>query len=422
MNASPANLRIAYMTGEYPRATDTFIQREVAALREMGFEVQTFSIRRTGSEHLVGPEQQGEEARTFFVLEAAARPMTALRAHGAAIARSPTTWLRTLAAAWRTAPRGARGRLYNLIYFHEAAVLARELRARGIVHLHNHFATASCTVARLAAPLAGITWSFTVHGPDDLIAPDRWRMDDKVAEASFVVCISSFARSQIMRHTPRALWSKLHIVHCGVMPERYDRPRVGGSDRLVFVGRLAAEKGVPVLLAALARAREARPSLSLTLVGDGSDRRLLEQEARDLGLGEAVRFMGYRSQEEVAQILSDSSALVLPSFAEGVPVVLMEAMATGLPVVTTRVAGIPELVEDGVAGRVVAPGDEEALAQAILDVTESPATAERMGAAGRARVLAEFDLRAEVAGLARLVAWARSGGPRPPRRPTEAAS
>jgi glycosyltransferase involved in cell wall biosynthesis len=187
------------------------------------------------------------------------------------------------------------------------------------------------------------------------------------------------------------------------------------------VGRLAAEKGVPVLLAALVRAREVRPSLTLTLVGDGSDRRSLEEEARALGLDEAVTFVGYRSQEEVAQLLSEASALVLPSFAEGVPVVLMEAMATGLPVVATRVAGIPELVEDGVSGRVVAPGEEEALAQAILDVTASPATAARMGAAGRSRVRADFDLRAEAAGLARLVAWARFGGPRPPRRPAEPA-
>ena len=407
---------VAWLTGEYVRVSHTFIQREVAALRAAGVDVHTFSIRGTGPEHLVGPEQRSEHARTFYVLEAAARPWRALRAHGAALGRSPATWWRMMRAAWTTGSGEARARLYGLIYFHEAVVLAEELRARGVVHLHNHFATGSCTVARLAAPLAGITWSFTVHGPGDLAEPARWRLDDKVAQASFVACISSFARSQVMLHASRADWPKLHVIHCGIEPGRYDRPRAGRRGELLFVGRLAAEKGVPVLLAALALARQVRPSLTLTLVGDGPHRSALEREVRSLGLSDAVTFLGYRSQEEVAQILSRSAALVLPSFAEGVPVVLMEAMATGLPVVATRIAGVAELVEDGVSGRVVPPGEEEDLAQAMLDVTESVATAERMGAAGRSRVQAEFDLSTEVAGLVRLMAWARSGGPRPARR------
>ena len=410
---------MAWLTGEYIRVSHTFIQREVAALRDMGFDLRTFSIRRTGPENLVGPEQQEEAARTFYVLEAASRPRTALGAHAAALRRSPATWVRTLRAAWATAPEGFRGKIYNLIYFHEAVVLAEELRRQAVVHLHNHFAMGSCTVARLAASLAGVTWSFTLHGPDDLAEAHRWRLDDKVAQADFVICISSFARSQVMLHSSQAHWPKLHVVHCGVEPSRYERPRTSETDRLLFVGRLAAQKGVPVLLAALARARVVRPNLTLRLIGDGPDRAALEAQALALGLGDAVTFLGYRSQEDVAEFLSEASALVLPSFAEGVPVVLMEAMAAGLPVVTTRIAGIPELVEDGVAGRVVAPGEEEALAQAIMDVTESAVAAARMGAAGRARVLAEFNLRTEARGLARLVTWARTGGPRPQRRPLE---
>jgi glycosyltransferase involved in cell wall biosynthesis len=332
------------------------------------------------------------------------------------LSRSPGTWFRTLRAAWRTAQAGVRGRFYNLVYFHEAVVLAQELRDQGIVHLHNHFAMASCTVARLAAPLAGITWSFTLHGPDDLVDTRGWRLDDKVAQADFVVCISSFARSQVMLHSSRETWPKLHIVHCGVEPNRYDRPRKGATDHLLFVGRLAAQKGVPVLLAAMVRAREVRPSLRLTVVGDGQDRAALEAEAEALGLGNSVVFLGYRSQEEVAEILSESTALILPSFAEGVPVVLMEAMATGLPVVATHVAGIPELIENGVSGLLVAPGDEVALARAILEVTQ-PGAGARMGMAGRARVRSEFNLRTEASRLAQLVRWARLGGPRPALRP-----
>jgi glycosyltransferase involved in cell wall biosynthesis len=160
----------------------------------------------------------------------------------------------------------------------------------------------------------------------------------------------------------------------------------------------------------------------LKLVGDGPDRAALEAQVDLLGLGNVVTFLGYRSQDEVAELLAEASALVLPSFAEGVPVVLMEAMAAGIPVVTTTVAGISELVEDGVSGRLVAPGEEEAFAQAIVDVTASADTAARMGAAGRDRVRSEFNLKAEAPGLARLVTWARTGGPRPSRRPMKVTS
>lgn len=418
MSGNPLPGPVAWLTGTYILVSQTFIRREVTALREMGFDLRTFSIRRTGPEQLVGPELEAEAARTFFVLEAASRPGIALRAHGEALGRSPGLWLRMLRTAWSLAAPGIRGRLYGLIYFHEAVVLASELRRQGVVHLHNHFAMASCTVARLAAPLAGITWSFTLHGPDDLSEPGRWRLDDKVAQASFVVCISFYARSKAMLQVPRRDWPKLHLVHCGVEPDRYRRPPSGAGDRLLFVGRLVAAKGLPVLLAALALARRERPSLSLAVVGDGPDRPALEAEAQALGLGGSVSFLGYRNQEQVADLLSESSALVLPSFAEGVPVVLMEAMAAGLPVVATRIAGIPELVEDGVSGLLVPPGDEEALARAILGVMASPAG--RMGEAGRARIRAEFEARTEAARLARLLVWARTGGPRPPRRPEAA--
>lgn len=413
---------VAWLTGEYIRVSHTFIQREVAAMRDLGFDLRTFSIRRTGPEHLISAEQRAEAARTFYVLEAASKPFTALGAHAAALIRTPKTWLRTLAAAWKLGPRGLHATAYNLIYFHEAVVLARELRRQGVVHLHNHFVMGSCTVARLAAPLAGVTWSFTVHGPDDLAEPRRWRLDDKVAHADFVVCISSYARSQVMLHSDQTEWPKLHVVHCGVEPGRYDRHRSSGTDHLLFIGRLAAQKGVPILFTALARVRKARPGLRLKLVGDGPDRAALEAQVDQLGLNDIVTFMGYRSQDDVAELLGEASALVLPSFAEGVPVVLMEAMAAGIPVVTTTVAGISELVEDGVSGRLVAPGEEEALAQAILDVTACADTAARMGAAGRDRVRSDFNLQAEAPGLARLVTWARTGGPRPDRRPMKVAS
>ncbi len=416
MTANPLAGPVAYLTGEYPRATDTFIQREVAALRDLGFDIETCSIRRTGPEHITGPEQKAEQAQTFHVLPAL-KSLRGLAAQFRAL-RHPRAWCGALALAWRTAPRGLRGRLYALIYFAEAVVLADRMTARGVVHLHNHIAKASCTVAMLAARLSGIPYSFTLHGPDIFFEPHHWRLDVKIARAAFVVCISRFCRSQAMLFSDAAHWDKLHIVHCGVDPARYADAPVPSGARLLFVGRLAAVKGVPVLLEAFSAARKKRPDLTLTLVGDGPDRAALEAAARDLG--PAVTFTGYRDQSGVAQALAQADALVLPSFAEGVPVVLMEAMAAGRPVVATQVGGVGELVVDGAAGRLVPPGDVTALSGAILEVLNHAA---QMGAQGRKAVAAEFDAAREAARLGILLcAYPAAGhGTRPAVRPGDPA-
>jgi len=394
---TPAPGPIAYLTGEYPRATDTFIQREVAALRALGFTIHTCTIRRTATQHHTDAAQRAEAAATFAVLPATLRlshPGAHLRALG-----HPGRYLRALVLAWRTAPRGLRGRAYNLVYFAEAVTLAAHLRAIGAVHLHNHIAKASCTVAMLASALTGIPFSFTLHGPDDLWEPAHWHLHDKIARAAFVACISQFCRAQAMLFADRADWDRLHVVHCGVDPDAY--PAASGTgDQLVFVGRLAAVKGLPVLFQALAQARRTRPGLRLTLIGDGPDRAVLKDEARTLGLD--ATFLGYRAPAEVAQVLATADALVLPSFAEGVPVVLMEAMAARLPVIATRVAGVPELVEHGIMGLLVPPGDADALASAILTLMADPALRAAMGAAGQAQVARAFDAATEAAVLAAL--------------------
>ena len=407
---NPLSGPILYLTGEYPRATDTFIQREVAALRSHGFEIATASIRRTGPEHIVGPEQKSEQAQTFHVLERL-KSGFGLTAHLRAL-RNPGRYLRTLALAWRTAPKGVRGRLYNLIYFAEAVALARHAQEIGAAHIHNHIAKASCTVAMLTSELSEIPYSFTLHGPDIFFEPYHWRLDEKIARAEFVACISDFARSQAMFFSDVAHWPKLHIVHCGVDPDRYQAGPAGGK-RLLFVGRLAAVKGIHILLEALASARQIDQYITLSLIGDGPDRPALEAQARQMGLGDAVTFLGYQSQSYVAEALGRHDALVLPSFAEGVPVVLMEAMAAARPVVATRVGGVAELVEDGVSGRLVAPGNPEVLCAAIHEVLGTP----EMGAAGRAKVVAEFDSQQEAAWLGVLICAGKAGDERPGVRP-----
>lgn len=394
--------RIAYLTGEYPAVSHTFILREVLALRALGLEVLTCSIRRTGPQHHRGPDEQEAARTTFHVLDAARNPGTLLAALGWSLGR-PKRLGRTIRLALATRPAGIKATIWQIFYLVEAMVLAHHLMRRGVTRLHNHFAMASSSVAMLASELSGIPYSFTLHGPADFLETRRWRLDEKIARAGFVACISHFSRSQGMLFSDPAHWSRLHIVHCGVVPERYGRdPARPAGRHVLFVGRLAAAKGVPILLEAFARLHARFADARLTLIGDGPDRTHLETRAAELGLGGAVTFTGYRNQDEVADHLAQGDLFALPSFAEGVPVVLMEAMASGLPVLATRIAGIPELVEDGLSGRIVAPGDADAFSDAMIALLDDPAQARALGQAGRARIAQDFDVRSEAGKLAAL--------------------
>lgn len=410
---------VAYLTGEYPKVSHTFIQREIAALRALGWTVHGCTVRRAAAKDVLA-DQQDEAAKTFCILDAARSPLHLIGAHAAVLRRHPGRWFSALRLAWRTRSPGLRALLYQMYYFAEAAVLARHLERQGVRHLHNHFSSASCTVAMLASAMSGIPFSFTMHGPDIFFEPMRWRIDEKIARASFVACISDFCRSQAMLFSDRKHWDKLHVVHCGIEPARYDGPSAATGADLLFVGRLAAVKGVPVLFDALALIRDLRPDLRLTLIGDGPERRTLESEAAAMGLSDIVHFAGYKTTDEVAGALRRADLLVLPSFAEGVPVVLMEAMASRVPVVVSQVAGIPELVEDGISGRLVPPGNAAALAGAIVAILASDDRL-MMGEAGRAKVVAAFNSESEAAWLGQLFMSYSSGGSRLPKRPEEPA-
>lgn len=401
-------MRIAYLTGEYPRATDTFIQREVAALREQDIEVFTFSIRRTGPEHIVGPEQQAEADRTFYILPP--NPVNLLLAHFRLFLSSPKRYLQAIKLAWKTHPEGIRGTIYQLFYFLEAGIVAHQIRKQQIQHLHNHFPGSSGTVAMLAAELGGFSFSFTIHGPYIFFEPLHWRLDEKLKRALFVSCISYFCRSQCMLFAPMEQWQRMHIVHCGVEPALFEQVshRQTGR-RLLYTGRLAAVKGLPILLEGLATLKVTYPEMLLTIVGDGPDRAQLEQMTVQLGLTENVDFVGYQSQAKVRQYMQETDVFVLPSFAEGVPVSLMEALAAGVPVVTTQIAGVSELVEDGVSGYLVPPGNTALLAERIATLLADPELRSRFGAAGRAKVEQEFNLHHEAAWLCQIMTAALAG-------------
>ena len=398
MSALP---RLAYLTSLYPAVSHTFILREVAALRELGFAVESCSMRRPEPEHLTGPEERASLATTYYIIEEGKNPLVMLKAIAFAL-RSPGRLATALGLAWRTAPPGAKGLLKQIAYLAEALVLARHLKNKRIDHLHSHFADLSTNVAMLAATLLDLPFSYTLHGPAEIYEPEKWALRTKTERATFVACISHFARSQAMYFSDPEHWGKLKIIHCGVVPERYGHapPAEQTMLRLVFVGRLTPIKGLRILLEAFARSLERRPDLHLTLIGDGEDRAHLEALAAPLGA--TVVFAGYRSQGEIAMLLSEADAFVLPSFSEGLPVVLMEAMAAGKPVIATRVGGVSELVEDGISGFLVPPGDVESLAQSICQIADDPDLRKRMGEAGRAMVRREFDVRHEAARIAAL--------------------
>lgn len=391
-------MRIAYLTGTYPRATDTFIQREVMALRDRGAEVFTFAIRAPKDAQLVGIEQRQERDRTFYILPPKLPKLVG--GHLGLLLRSPGNYFKGIQLAWQTSQAGIRGFLYQLFYFLEAGLLAQEIHHQKIQHLHNHLGDSSCTVAMLAAAIGGFSFSFTLHGPYIFYEPYHWRLDAKILNAKFVSCISYFCRSQAMYFVPFSAWEKLKIVHCGVEPHLFEQvEHVGSGSRLLYVGRLSAAKGLPILLNSLVTLRSRNPNLKLTVVGDGEDRMELQALSQELDLGAIVDFVGYKSQTEVREVMQQTDVFVLPSFAEGVPVSLMEAMAAGVPVVTTRIAGISELVEDGVSGYLVPPGNQEVLGDAIAKLIADPALRNTFGQAGRAKVEQEFNVHTEAGRL-----------------------
>ena len=394
---------VAYLTGTYPRATDTFIQREVAALRQQGISVYTFAVRQPSPEQLTGPTQHSEHQQTTYLLPVQLKAL--ITAHLGLLRRCPRAYVQALALAWKTRNPGWGSLLFQCFYFLEAGVLAHQLSQRRVRHLHNHFGDSSCSVAMLAALLCGCSYSFTLHGPGIFFEPQRWRLDEKIRRASFVSCISYFCRSQAMIYAPLDSWERLKIVHCGIDAAQFKcRQHRGQGRRLLYVGRLAAAKGLPILLESLATLRSHYPQLHLTIVGDGPNREALTEQVRQLEIEAQVEFVGYQAPSAVSAYLEQSDLFVMSSFAEGVPVVLMEAMAAGLPVIAPQIAGISELVEAGRSGYLVPPSNVPCLADCIDKLVSDADLRQRFGQAGWAKVEQEFNQAVEAQKLGSLIA------------------
>jgi glycosyltransferase involved in cell wall biosynthesis len=395
--------RIAYLTSVYARAGDTFIRREVEELRRLGWTVHTFSIRRADEGEHVSEEILREQRTTDYILERG--PWALLAAFARAWRRSPTRMLRAIRTAEATRWPGVRSWIWHWAYLLEASYLAEQLIARDIELLHNHISMNSATVAMLASTLSGVPFSMTVHGPHDFFTAEQWGLGRKVAASASTVCISCFGRSQCMMFTSPEHWHKLHVVRCGLDGSFLEGPPSPQPEapRLVCVGRLGPEKGQLLLVHAAAMLRERGVNLEIVLVGDGPSRGEIERTARELGVHEVIRLVGWQSSLEVHRWLSESKALVLPSFAEGIPVAAMEAMALQRPVIATYVGGIPELVRPGENGWLVPAGSIEDLADAMRDALGAPAERlDHMGKRGRQRVRERHDISVEARKLADL--------------------
>jgi colanic acid/amylovoran biosynthesis glycosyltransferase len=389
-------VHVGVVCSRYPAVSHTFIQREVRQLRAQGARVDTFAIRRAAERDALSPADREELRSTFAILPPGPRLAAA---HGKALARAPLAWLRTLLRALSLSPGTPRGTLWQIFYFAEAVILWRELHRRGIRHVHAHFADVASDVALLATELGnrsdggGWTWSLGFHGPAQLYGVREARLAAKVSDAAFVACVSDHLRSQLMMFSEPREWPKLQLVRTGVDPSQFaPNGDPAGPGRILTVARLVRGKGLDVLLDSLALLVGRGVVAETVVVGDGPDRERLVARASDLGLAGQVHFAGAVGQDRIRDHYARASMFCLPSFSEGVPVVLMEAMATGLPVVASRITGVPELVDDGRSGLLVPPGRADALADALEHLLRAtPAEREALGSAGRERVASQFN-------------------------------
>ena len=398
----PAVVRVAYLVNQYPKVSHSFIRREIRALERRGVAVQRYAVRGWDGD-AVDAEDLDERARTRYLLRDGPGPLLASTWRVARAA--PGAFWRALALALRLGRRADRPWPLHLVYLAEACRLHEWLRASGATHLHAHFGSNPAEVALLVRTLGGPPYSFTVHGPEEFDKPQALKLADKLRGAAFAVAISSYGRSQLMRWIDPSHWDRLRVVHCGLEPQFHAGAAAPppAAPRLVCVGRLCEQKGQLLLVQAAHRlVREGVP-LELVLAGDGELRGAIEARIDALDLRAHVRITGWIDGARVREELLAARALVLPSFAEGLPVVLMEAMALRRPVLSTYVAGIPELVRPGEDGWLVPAGDVDALAAAMRAcLAATPAELQRMGERARERVLRRHDVDREAAKLATL--------------------
>jgi glycosyltransferase involved in cell wall biosynthesis len=390
---------LAYLVSRYPAVSHTFILREVQRLRALGHRIETASVNPPDRASAQMDEVERREADATYCLKRDG-VNGALRALAWCLLHAPARLLRALQLGW-TLGRGPRG----LAYAVEAAMVARWMQKQGLKHLHVHFGNNGASVGVLVKALLDCHLSCTIHGPDEFDDVPGQHLRRKMEAADAVVCISQFARSQLMRISPPAHWDKFRICRLGVDTAqfRYTDPRSSAARlRLLCVGRLAPAKGQALLIQACARLRDAGVDFQLDLVGDGPDRDRIADAISRHGLSDRVQMRGAMTQQDVREAMAAADVFVLPSLAEGIPVVLMEAMSSGLPCVSTPVNGIPELIGHGRTGLLATPGDVDSLVECLHQLAADDALRLRLARAARVEVEGRYDLARNTSALSSL--------------------
>lgn len=407
-------VKLAYLCSQYPAVSHTFINREIERLCAEGFQIAPFSMRPGQVLPGATPFEREQLTATWCIHRQP--PLSKIISQIAQWLRHPLGYPRGLLYAIALQHGRPRGSLWALFHFLEAAMLAREMRKRGMRHVHVHFGGPEAAIALYAHVAFNIDYSFTLHGPDVFYNLDLGNLAEKLRRAAFVICISHFARGQAIRLVGAQAVTKLKIVRCGVDPERYRPPRQRVSTTtppftIVCTGRLTPTKGQALLVMACAELRKRGGSFRCILIGDGEERERLQARIHELGLEDVVKLTGALPQDGVRRHLESADAFVLPSFAEGVPVVLMEAMAMEIPCISTRVGGIAELIEDGVNGFLLHGGDLVGLIERLEAMMDRPEDLAGLRKRARATILGRFDVRHNAGELGRIFAKLIRGNP-----------
>ncbi len=393
---------IAYLISRYPTLSMIFVLREVLELRALGFRIDTASINppdRT-PEQLTAEEAE-EAARTYCVKS---HGLTgAAKAHVLALLRNFIGYWRGLGLAFGLSGLDLKRLFFNLMYFTEALMVGQWMRRSKQKHLHVHLAQQVATVGLFVCRVFGFGFSMTVHGPDEFYDSQGQYLAQKIAAADFIICISSYTRSQLMKCSPYIHWNKFIVSRLGVDAQLFSpqlKKTVPEIFEILCVGRLIPAKGQHLLMDAVQRLTQQGRRVRLRLVGDGPDESSLRKQAAQIQIPEGVVFEGAVNQDHIRTHYAATDLFCLPSFAEGLPVVLMEAMAMEIPCVATQITGIPELIRNGIEGLLVPPSDLEALVEALGRLMDDAALRQRFAASGRARILEHYDLQRNVKELA----------------------
>jgi len=388
--------RIAYLVSRYPAVNHTYILREIRELRKLNWDINVAAIRPdTRALADLTTEEQDELSNTWCVI--AQGFSGAVRAHLVSIIRHTRSYIRGLLSALGLGGLNLGNAIRSLFYFTEAVMVGQWMQSRGLSHIHVHF---SSTVGLLIAKTFPVTISITIHGPAEFQEPASFHLREKIQVSTFICAISNYGRNELMKNCSPDQWGKLETVPLGIDPGVFIPASKASFDRKSFnvicVGRLSTEKAQTILIDAVAELVKEGRSVHLRLVGEGPDRSALEKHVVVCGLSDIVRLEGALNQDQLKILYRESDAFALPSFAEGVPVVLMEAMAMEIPCVATRICGVPELIEDGVDGLLVTPSDTGHLAAAIARLMDDPVLRRRIACAGRHKILEKYDLARNV--------------------------